>query len=35
MVRDPLGAKEHIGIVPEVANPYMEISAKRNLSLSG
>ncbi|MFO7839775.1 MAG: ABC transporter ATP-binding protein [Thermodesulfobacteriota bacterium] len=35
MARDPLGAKEHIGIVPEVATPYMELSARRNLLLSG
>lgn len=35
MVKDPLGAKEHIGIVPEVANPYMELSGWRNMLLSG
>lgn len=35
MASDPQGAKEHIGIVPETANPYVELSAKRNLLLSG
>ncbi|MEF8941932.1 MAG: ABC transporter ATP-binding protein [Desulfohalobiaceae bacterium] len=35
MTRDPVGAREHIGIVPEVANPYMELSGWRNMILSG
>jgi len=35
MAKDPQGAKEHIGIVPETANPYTELSAWRNLLLSG
>ena len=33
--RDPVGAKEHIGVVPEVANPYLELSGRRNLMLMG
>ncbi len=35
MVRDPLGAKEHIGVVPEVANPYIELSGWQNLIFAG
>ena len=35
MTKDPMGAKEHIGIVPETANPYTEISAWKNILLSG
>ena len=35
MVRDPLGAKEHIGVVPEAANPYLELSGWGNLMLFG
>ncbi len=35
MVKDPRGAKEHIGTVPETANPYTELCAWRNLLLSG
>jgi ABC-2 type transport system ATP-binding protein len=33
--RDPVGAKEHIGVVPEVANPYLELSGWKNLMLMG
>ncbi len=35
MARDPLGAKEHIGVVPEVANPYVELSGWHNMMLAG
>jgi ABC-2 type transport system ATP-binding protein len=35
MATDPLGAKEHIGVVPEVANPYLELSGWRNMMLAG
>ena len=35
MATDPLGAKEHVGVVPEVANPYMELSGWHNLMLAG
>lgn len=35
MASDPLGAKEHIGVVPETANPYTELSGWKNLLLSG
>jgi len=35
MARDPLGAKEHVGVVPEVANPYIELSGWQNLMLAG
>ncbi len=35
MVTDPLGAKEHIGVVPEVANPYLELSGWQNLMFAG
>jgi len=35
MARDPLGAKEHIGVVPEVANPYVELSGWQNLLFAG
>lgn len=31
MARDPLGAKEHIGVVPEVANPYLELTGWQNV----
>jgi len=34
MVRDPLGAKEHLGVVPEMANPYMEMSGWENMMLA-
>ena len=35
MAKDPLRAKEHIGVVPEVANPYVEMSGWQNLMLAG
>jgi ABC-2 type transport system ATP-binding protein len=35
MAKDPLGAKAHIGVVPEVANPYPELSGWRNLMFTG
>jgi ABC-2 type transport system ATP-binding protein len=35
MASDPLGAKKHIGVVPEVANPYPELSGWRNLMFTG
>lgn len=35
MVQDPLGAKEHFGVVPELANPYMEMSGWDNMMLAG
>jgi ABC-2 type transport system ATP-binding protein len=35
MAKDPVGAKEHVGVVPEVANPYMELSGWQNLMLMG
>ncbi len=35
MARDPLGAKEHLGVVPEVANPYLEMTGWQNLMLAG
>ncbi len=35
MVSDPLGAKEHVGVVPEVANPYLEMSGWQNMMLTG
>ena len=35
MAKDPLGAKRHIGVVPEVANPYPELSGWRNLIFTG
>jgi ABC-2 type transport system ATP-binding protein len=33
--RDPVAAKERIGVVPEVANPYLELSGWKNLMLMG
>jgi len=33
MALDPMGAKEHIGVVPEAANPYLELSGWQNLML--
>ncbi len=33
MARNPLAAKENVGVVPEVANPYLELSAWGNLML--
>ncbi len=35
MVQDPLGAKEHFGVVPEMANPYMEMSGWDNMMFAG
>jgi len=35
VARDPVGAKQHIGVVPEVANPYLELSGWKNLMLMG
>ncbi len=35
MARAPVPAKEHIGVVPEVANPYMEMSGWQNMLLAG
>lgn len=35
MARDPIGAKEHVGVVPEVANPYVELSGWHNMMLAG
>ena len=35
MAKDPIGAKEHVGVVPEVANPYMELSGWQNLMFMG
>ncbi len=35
MVHDPLGAKLHFGVVPEMANPYMEMSGWQNMLLAG
>ncbi|MCD6352076.1 MAG: ABC transporter ATP-binding protein [Armatimonadetes bacterium] len=33
MARDPIGAKEHVGVVPEVSNPYVELTAWQNAML--
>jgi len=35
MAADPIGAKEHVGVVPEVANPYIELSGRQNMALAG
>jgi ABC-2 type transport system ATP-binding protein len=35
MSKDPTGAKEHVGVVPEVANPYVELSGWQNLIFMG
>jgi ABC-2 type transport system ATP-binding protein len=35
MATDPVGAKEHVGVVPEVANPYVEMSGWQNLMFAG
>jgi ABC-2 type transport system ATP-binding protein len=35
MATDPLGAKEHVGVVPEVANPYVEMSGWQNMMFAG
>ena len=35
MAQDPVVAKERIGVVPEVANPYLDLSGWHNLMLMG
>ncbi len=35
IVADPVAAKERIGVVPEVANPYMDLSGWRNMVFAG
>jgi len=35
MATDPIGAKEHVGVVPETANPYMELSGRQNMLFAG
>jgi ABC-2 type transport system ATP-binding protein len=35
MAQDPVAAKEHVGVVPEVANPYMEMSGWENMMFAG
>ncbi len=35
MATDPIGAKEHVGVVPEVANPYVEMSGWQNMMFAG
>ena len=35
MSKDPMGAKEHVGVVPEVANPYVELSGWQNVIFMG
>ncbi|MCD6362023.1 MAG: ABC transporter ATP-binding protein [Armatimonadetes bacterium] len=35
MVTDPLAAKQKIGVVPEVSNPYMEMSGWQNMVFAG
>ncbi len=35
MAADPIGAKEHVGVVPEVANPNIELSGRQNMALAG
>ena len=35
MATDPLGAKEHVGVVPEVANPYTELTGHQNVAFAG
>ena len=35
IVSDPVGAKERMGVVPEVANPYMEMTASQNMAFAG
>lgn len=34
ILRDPYGAREHIGVVPETSNVYVELSAWDNLMFS-
>ena len=35
MVRNPVAAKERIGVVPEVANPYLDMTGWRNMLFAG
>jgi len=35
MAADPIGAKQHVGVVPEVANPYVELSGWQNMMFAG
>jgi len=35
MAAEPIAAKEHVGVVPEVANPYIELSGWQNLIFAG
>lgn len=35
MASDPVGAKENIGVVPEVANPYLELTGWKNVMFMG
>jgi len=35
MVRNPVAAKERIGVVPEVANPYLDMTGWRNMHFAG
>ncbi len=35
MVTNPVAAKERIGVVPEVANPYLDMTGWRNMLFSG
>lgn len=35
MVTNPVAAKEQIGVVPEVANPYMDMTGWRNMTFAG
>lgn len=35
MVTNPIAAKERIGVVPEVANPYMDMTGWQNMTFAG
>ncbi len=35
IVTEPVAAKAAIGVVPEVANPYMEMTGRQNMALAG
>ena len=35
MVTNPVATKEHIGVVPEVANPYMDMTGWQNMTFAG
>ncbi len=35
MAAEPIAAKEHVGVVPEVANPYVELSGWQNMMFAG